>query len=92
MNYINIKKLGLACALTGALFYLGCIILMVTVGHGGTVRFFNSLLHGIDTTSIIRMNIPGWEALIGLVETFIMGWLIGACIAVFYNIGFSRPK
>lgn len=85
MNRINVKKFGLACGLTGALLYLGCFLLMITVGHDGTVSFFNSLLHGLDVTSIVRMNVPLWEAVIGIVETFILAWLIGACVAGFYN-------
>jgi len=85
MNRINIKKFGLAFGLTGALLYMGCIILMATVGHAGTVKFFNSLLHGLDVSSVIRMDVPLWEAGIGIVETFILGWLVGACIAGFYN-------
>lgn len=85
MNRINIKKFGLAFGLTGALLYMGCILLMATVGHDGTVKFFNSLLHGLDVTSIVRMDVPLWEAGIGIVETFILGWLVGACIAGFYN-------
>lgn len=75
----------MAFGLTGALLYLGCIILMATVGHAGTVKFFNSLLHGLDTSSIIRMDVPLLEAALGLVETFILSWLVGACIAGFYN-------
>lgn len=86
MNRINIKKFGLACGLTGALLYLGCMLLMTTVGHDGTVKFFNSLLHGLDVTSIVRMNVPLWEAVLGIIETFILAWLIGACIAAFYNV------
>lgn len=85
MNHINVKKFGLAFGLTGALLYLGCMILMITVGHDGTVKFFNSLLHGLDVSSIVRMNIPLWEAVLGIIETFILGWLVGACIAGFYN-------
>ncbi len=85
MQKLNVKKLGLATGLTGALLYLGCMILMITVGHDGTVKFFNNLLHGLDVSSVIRMDIPLWEAGIGLVETFILGWLIGACIALIYN-------
>ncbi len=85
MNIINVKKFGFAVGLTGALLYLGCIIVMATVGHEGTINFFNSLLHGVDVSSIVRMNIPLWEACIGIVETFILGWLIGACIAAIYN-------
>ena len=86
MKTIDIKRFGFAFGLTAAILYLGCVILMATVGHDGSVKFFNSLLHGLDTSSIIRMQVPWWEALIGLVETFIIGWLVGACIACFYNI------
>ncbi|MBX2943956.1 MAG: hypothetical protein KF860_16600 [Cyclobacteriaceae bacterium] len=86
MNTINIKKFGLACGLTGALLYLGCIVLMVTVGHTGTITFFNSLLHGLDVSSIVRMDVPLWEAALGIIETFILAWLIGACLAAFYNM------
>lgn len=90
MNTINIKRFGLAFGLTGAVLYLGCVILMVTVGHEGSVKFFNSIIHGLDTSTFIRMQVPWWEALIGLVETFILGWLVGACIACFYNISAKR--
>lgn len=86
INNINIKRFGLAFGLTAAFLYLGCVILMTTVGHDGSVKFFNSLLHGLDTSSIIRMNVPFWEALIELMETFIMSWFVGASIACFYNI------
>ncbi len=82
---INVKKFGLACGITGALLYSGCILLMLTVGRDGTIAFFNSLLHGIDVSSVIRMNIPLREALMGIVETFILGWLTGACVAAIYN-------
>lgn len=90
MNTINIKQFGLAFGITGAVLYLGCILLMSVVGHDGTVSFFNSLLHGFDTSSIVRMDIPIWEALIGIIETFILSWFVGACIASVYN--FSMKK
>ncbi len=86
MKTIDIKRFGFAFGLTAAILYLGFVILMATVGHDGSVKFFNSLLHELDTSSIIRMQVPWWEALIGLVEKFIIGWLVGACIAYFYNI------
>lgn len=85
MNLISIKKMGLAFGITGVLLYLGCIIVMATVGHVGTVRFFNSLLHGVDVSPVLRMQMPGWEAIIGIFETFILAWLIGACISGLYN-------
>ena len=85
MNRINVKKFGFAFGLTGALVYLGCMVVMATVGQEGSIVFFNSLLHGLDTTSIIRVDVPLLEALFGIIQTFILGWLIGACIAGFYN-------
>ena len=90
MNTINIKRFGLAFGITGTLLYLGCILVMATVGREGTIQFFNSLLHGIDTSSIIRMDVPWWEALIGIAEIFIISWLVGALIAAVYNI--SKKK
>ena len=85
MNRINVKKFGFAFGLTGALVYLGCMVVMATVGQEGSIVFFNSLLHGLDSTSIIRVDVPLLEALFGVIQTFILGWLIGACIAAFYN-------
>ena len=88
----EVKKMGLAFGLTGALLYLGCIIVMATVGHDNSIKFFNSLLHGLDVSSIIRMNVPLWEAGLGIVQTFILGWLIGACIGGFYNLFMTKRK
>lgn len=92
MQYLNIKKLGLAFGLTGALLYLGCMIVMATVGREGTIKFFNSLLHGLDTSEMIRMDVPLWEAGMGLVQTFIIAWLLGACVAGFYNVSLQKTK
>ncbi len=56
MSQIHIKRFSFACGFTGVLLYVGCILLMAMVGRDGTIFFFNSLLHGIDTSSVIRMN------------------------------------
>tara|TARA_R110000868_G_scaffold246609_4_gene503207 strand:+ start:492 stop:767 length:276 start_codon:yes stop_codon:yes gene_type:complete len=85
MYRLNIKKLGFAFGLTGALIYLGCMIVMMTAGQEGSIAFFNSLLHGLDTTNIIRMDVSMLEAFFGVIQTFILWWLIGASIAGFYN-------
>jgi len=92
MNRINVKKFGFAMGLTGALVYLGCMVVMLTAGREGTIDFFNSLLHGLDTTNIIRMDVPIWEAAMGIVQTFIIGWLIGALIAAFYNVQLKNRR
>lgn len=87
---INVKRFGFAVGITWALLYLGCMIVMLTVGHDGSVKFFNSLLHGLDVSTIVRMNVPIWEAVVGIAETFALGWLVGACIAGFYNAAIKR--
>jgi len=92
MKQINVKKMGIACGLTGVLLYLGCIILMFSVGQEGTISFFNNLLHGLDTTAIIKMNVSIVDAIFGLIQTFILFWLIGASIAAFYNALTGNPK
>lgn len=89
MNYIHIRRFGLATGLTAALLYMGCAIVMYSVGHDGTIKFFNTLLHGLDTTSIIRMEITVQEELLGIAQTFILGWFVGALIAAFYNLTFK---
>jgi hypothetical protein len=90
MGRIDIKRFGLAFGSTAALLYLGCILVVSTAGRETTIRFFNSLLHGIDVTAILRTEMPLWEMLMGIVETFILGWLIGASIASIYNFGLRR--
>ena len=90
MVQIHVKRFGFACGITGVILYLGCILLMATVGKDGTIIFFNSLLHGIDVSSVIKMDVPVTEALMGIAQTFILGSLIGACMAAFYNVTMKR--
>lgn len=92
METINIKRLGAALGITSAFLYLGCVFVMWTVGKGTSILFFNSLMHGIDVTSIIRTEMPWWEMAMGLVEIFILGWLTGATMASIYNFGLDRQK
>lgn len=85
MNRLNIKKFGFSIGFTGVLCYLGCVIIMQALGLEGTTKFFNSLLHGLDVRNIIRMDVPVLEVLLGIVQTFVIGWLIGVSIVFFYN-------
>ena len=92
MHRLNVKKLGFAFGLTGTIIYLGCMIVMATAGREGSIIFFNSLLHGLDTSNIIRIDIPLLEVLMGIVQTFILWWLIGASIGAFYNAQIKIKK
>ncbi|MEQ9365583.1 MAG: DUF5676 family membrane protein [Leptospirales bacterium] len=85
MGRINIRKFGLAWGATASLFYIGCIILMLTVGREGAVLFFNSLLHGLDVSGALMMDVPWWQALFGIGQTFVLAYLAGGCVAGIYN-------
>jgi|TARA_R100001132_G_scaffold26245_1_gene27427 hypothetical protein len=75
-----------------ALSYIGCALVMMTVSQDVAINFFNSLMHGIDVTTIMRWDMPWWEMIVGVLEIFILGWLFGAIIAVFYNVGVKETK
>ena len=92
-NILSPRQLGVAFGLTGVVFYLGCMVTMSTVPREKAIMFFNSLLHGIDVTPILRKNVPIREVMLGIVSTFVLGWFAGAMIAGFYNWGArSSPK
>lgn len=86
-SFIDIKKFGLAWGLTGALIYMGCVLLMMAAGPESVIFLFNSLFHGMDIAPILRTDMPVWEMLIGIVETFVFSWIVGATIAAIYNFG-----
>ncbi|MDX1828851.1 MAG: DUF5676 family membrane protein [Lutibacter sp.] len=86
MNKLSAKKMSIAFGLTGVLVYFGCIIFMAILGQQNTVKFFNNFLHGLDTTSIINMNVSITNNLFGVLQTFVLWALIGFSIATLYNI------
>jgi hypothetical protein len=86
------RHLGLAVGGTGVLFYLGCVLTMSTVPREKAIVFFNSLLHGMDVTPVLRANVSAAEVCLGLISTFVLGWFAGALVALFYNLGFAGRR
>lgn len=86
------RHLGFAIGGTGVLFYLGCMLTMSTVPREKAIIFFNSLLHGIDVTPILRANVSPGEVCLGIAGTFVLGWFAGALVALFYNLGFAGSR
>lgn len=89
---LSVKRLGFAFGATAALLYLGCVFVMLTVPQPAVVAFFNSLLHGWDVEPIMRWDMPWWEAVVGIIEMFILAWLTGALVAVLYNLTADREE
>ena len=85
------SRFGIGLGLTGVLFYLGCMLTMATVPRDQAVTFFNSLLHGLDISPILRVGMPFGEVILGIATTFLLGWLAGVLVAGFYNWGLKSP-
>ena len=83
---INPRDLGLAFGLTATVFYIGCVITLAATPHAKAIIFFNSLLHGVDVTSILKTSMPVSQMIFGIITTFILAWFAGAMIAVFYSL------
>lgn len=92
MGRIHIPAVGFACGAASALTYVACVAVMAVVPRDTMVRFFNSLLHGLDVGPILRHEISLGEAAVGVVEIFILGWLFGAIVAAFYNIAPKKSQ
>lgn len=90
MQHLSPKALGFAVAAMSAVLYAACALIMATVPKPAAVQFFNSMTHGVDWGPIMRFDMPWHEMVIGVTELFILGWLVGATIAVLYNIGVGK--
>ena len=91
-NLIDARRLGVGLGSTGVVFYLACILTMSTAPRDKAILFFNSLLHGIDVTPILREHVSFGEVLLGIVATFVLGWFAGVLIAGFYNWSVGRTR
>jgi hypothetical protein len=87
---LDVKKLGLAFGLTYVGFYLACVLFMTIASAGAVILFFNSLMHGVDVTSIIRTEVSLGETFFGLISIFVLGWIMGVAIGWIYNLNFKK--
>lgn len=89
---LSVRRAGLALGTAFAVAYAGCSFVMLTVPQEAAIRFYNSILHGVDVGAFIRWDMPWWEMVIGVLEVFILGWLFGALMAAVYNYGLARKS
>lgn len=85
MNKILPNKFGLSLGIAGAIFYVGCAVLMRIVSEETFVFLANNLCHGMDMTTIVRMDISLSESVLGIIEIFVLCWLFGVIAATSYN-------
>lgn len=82
---LDSKDFGLSIGLVSTIFYFGCVLSMIIFGSERVIYFLNLIFHGLDFNSIIRMNIPLLETLLGAIATFIVCGGFGYLSAFVYN-------
>ncbi len=87
MKNINASRLGFASGITGVILYIGCILIMWIGGQSAITWLFNSIIHGVDVSSVVMMNVPILQSVVGLLITFCLGWMVGYLIGTIYNSG-----
>ena len=92
MGVINVKKMGLAVGATLVIFRLGCILVFALLSRKQAISYFNTLLHGVDLSPILKMETSTLNVIYGVVQIFILGWLGGATIASIYNLPLCCSK
>lgn len=85
MEKLNQKKLAIASGIGSLVVYLGCFLIMAIMGKDSLVKLSNLLFHGMDFSTIIRMNIPIGETLLGAIASFAFWGFIGYLLALVYN-------
>ena len=79
MDKLNQKKVAIASGIASVVVYLAIM------GKDSLVKLYNLLFHGMDFSSIMRMNVPIGETLIGAVFSFVFWGIIGYVFALVYN-------
>ena len=85
MENLNKKSVALASGFTASIIYLCCFIIMNLLGKESLIKLSNLLFHGVDFSTIIRMDISIGESLFGLILTFIFWSIIGLIFSFIYN-------
>ena len=92
MGAINVKKMGFAVGAALVIFRLGCILVFSLLSREQAISYFNTLLHGVDLSPILKMETSTLNVIYGVVQIFILGWLGGATIASIYNLQICCSK
>jgi len=80
---LDAKKIGLALAIVAVIAYVACAIL-VAIAPLATVNVFGALFHGIDISKISTTPTLG-RTIVGLIEIFILGYILGWLFGVVHN-------
>ena len=92
MQKLSAIRLGTALGAAGAIFYLACIILLAVAPSDSVVWVFNAFMHGADVTEILRPSVPLTQSIVGVLLTFVGGYVFGYIAASVYNLGIKAKS
>ena len=84
MSRRNINATGIAFAITLTLLNIVCLLLLI-IAPNFTLSLFGSFIHGVDLSKIAVTPNFGVDTFIGVIATFVGGYLIGVVFAAIYN-------
>lgn len=87
---LDVVRFGLGLGAAWALLYLVCILLIVIIGPQSVAYLAKILFHGLDMSALVSRKVSPGLAILGIIEVFVFGWLLGALTAAIYN--WSLPK
>lgn len=81
---INASIVGLSLALTSAIAYIFCVILLAA---SPTLLFklTKDMFHGVDITKIAVYPVSFGNALLGFIEIIVVAYILGWLFAAIYN-------
>ena len=80
---LNTRRVANSLAITAGIFSLACALLIL-MAPAFTVNLFGAIFHGIDLSQISKTATLG-SSILGIIEAFVLGWIIGWFFAVVYN-------
>ena len=78
------KRVANTLGIVAAGVSLLCAI-FVLIALGTALSLFSNIFHGIDITQIAKSSVSFGSIIIGLIEAFVFGFLVGWLFAVVYN-------
>lgn len=92
MENLNAKSIGLSFGFVAALIYAVCWLFISVFPMETIIKVSNSLMHGIDVSSIAAKNTSLSESLLGFVIAVLGSMIVGYVFAVSYNWLNERVK
>lgn len=81
---INANATGFALAITLTLINIFCLLLLL-IAPNFFLNLFGSFMHGLDLSKIAVTPSIGADTFIGIIVTFVGGYIIGVVFATIYN-------